>query len=354
MVVGGFMDYNLQVALTSYILFSVFVICTILLIWKWKTRNVKPFMFAAFSWAAFAVHNLFLGTVFLINYLSGTIIWSLYVTSYVFTVVAVLLFVVFIDNVSRESVSVIKISIISAIGGILIYINLFAAYILPEIPFTGFYDLLLDFYLLFLFIFLIQSTLKAPKYLKRIAITLTITTVVLGSLSLIFSGIFLGIGFFLSGIYAAIMNLILVFVLVKNPELLYILPYKVHRLMVIHSKTGISIYDHQFSVSEIDRDLLAGLLSALKQMSLEVLKHGELEEIKFSQGILIFVKAPRITIGLITSKSSKYLRDSLKKFALAFENRYSKILIQNAIDLNQFESAIELIEFFFGNIPSYQ
>ena len=347
------MDYNLQVALTYYILFSVFVICTILLVWKWKTRNVKPFVYASLSWGAFAMMNFLLGTVFVINYLFYYIDWTLYNLGYVFTVVAVLFFVVFIDNVTRESINVIKISIVSAIGVLLIYTNVFSGYILPSIPFMAFYDLLMDFYLLFLFIFLIRSTLKAPKHLKKLSIFLTITTVALGTLSFIFSWIFLGYGFFLSGIYASIMNLILVFVLVRNPELLYILPYRVHRLTVIHRKIGISIYDHQFSISEIDKDLLAGLLSALEQTSIEVLHHGELEEIKLSQGILIFVKANYITIGLITSKSSKHLRDILKKFAKDFERRFTDLLVKDVFDLNQFKPAKELLDFYFGNIPSY-
>ncbi|HUY00027.1 MAG TPA: hypothetical protein VMV49_10770 [Candidatus Deferrimicrobium sp.] len=348
------MDYNIQVVLTSYTLFSVFVICTILLIWKWKTKNVQPFLYAALSWGAFAMQNFLLGTVYLINYFMYYINWPLYSTVYIFTVIAILSFLVFIDNVTRESINVIKISIVSAIGALLIYTTIFRSYILPTIPFAAFYDLLMDFYLIFLFLFLVRSTLKAPKNLKKLSLFLTIITVSLGCLSYIFSWIFYGLGFFLSGFYAAIMNLILVYVLVKNPELLYILPYRVHRLTVIHSKIGISIYDHQFEKSEIDGDLLAGLLSALQQMSIEVLHIGELEEMKLSQGILIFIKANYTTVGLITSKSSKHLRDSLKKFIIEFENRFNNLLIQDVLELNQFKSAIDLIDFFFGNIPSYQ
>lgn len=344
------MDYNLQVALTYFILFTAFVICTILLFWKWKARNVKPFIYAAFSWGSFAMMNLLLGVArFIVSYT----FWIIYNLGYVFTVIAVLFFVLFIDNVTRESINVVAISIVCTIGGLLIYTNVFSGYILPEIPFREFYDLLMDFYLIFLFIFLIRSTLKAPKHLKSLSIFLTLTTVVLGLLSFVGSWIFLGYGFFLSGIYASIMNLVLVFVLVRNPELLYILPYRVQRLTVIHRKINISIFDHQFAKSEIDQDLLAGLLSALEAVSVEVMHHGELEEIKLSEGFLIFVKSENITVGLITSNSSKHLRDSLKKFTKEFEARFKNELVQYAPDLSQFESATEILDFFFGNIPSY-
>ncbi len=337
---------------TSYILSVAFVVSTILLIWKWKTRNVKPFFYAFLSWGAFSVQYLLHGTAFFSKdyFISN----FLYDTSQVFTVIAVLLFVVFIDTVTRESVSVIKIGIVSAIGGVLIYTNYFSDYILPTMPFASFYALILDVYLIIIFIFLVRSTLKAPPHLKKFSLFLTVMTVALGSLSVIFSTIYLTEGYFFSGIYAAIMNLILVIVLVRHPELLYILPYRVHRLTVIHRKIGVSIFDHQFALSDIDQDLLAGLLSALEQTSIEVLHRGELEEVTLSEGILIFVKANYISVGLITSNSSKHLRDSLRKFANEFENQFKDLLVRDVFDLNEFKPANQILDFYFGNIPSYQ
>jgi len=325
------------------------VVSAILLIWKWKTRNVKPFLYASMSWGAFAAQYFLLASAFIVfNGGDLTGYWILDNLSQAFAVVAVLFFVVFIDTVTRESVNVITISIISVIGGLVIYTNIYGNYFL-----FSFYDLLLDLYLIIIFIFLIRSTLKAPEHLKKFSKFLTIMAVTLGSLSLLMSTIFMGSGFFFSGIYASIMNLILVIVLVRHPELLYILPYRVHRLTVIHRRIGISIYDHQFASSDIDEDLLAGLLSALEQTSIEVLHRGELEEVKLSEGFLIFVKTDHITVGLITSKSSKHLRDSLKKFANDFEQRFTDILVKDVFDLMHFESANQLLDFYFGNIPSY-
>ena len=339
-------DVNVLIAL---VLSSAFVISTILLIWKWKTRNVKPFLYAALSWGAFAMQYFLLASA-LIVYSGGdfTGYYILNNISHAFAVVAVLLFVVFIDTVTRESVNVITISIVSVIGGLVIYTNIYGNYFL-----FSFYDLLLDLYLIIIFVFLIRSTLKAPEHLKKFSKFLTIMVVALGSLSLIMSTIFAGSGIFFSGIYASIMNLILVIVLVRHPELLYILPYRVHRLTVIHRKIGISIFDHQFAKADIDEDLLAGLLSALEQTSIEVLHRGELEEVKLSEGILIFVKANYITVGLITSKSSKHLRDSLEKFAKDFEQRFTDLLVKNVFDLTEFESANQLLDFYFGYIPSF-
>ena len=351
------MDYYLLVTLSSLVMFSVFLICAILLFWKGQTKNVKPLSYASLSWGAFAIRYLLQGIAFYSLYVNFVENYSIYyilnILGSVFIVAAVLTFLVFIDTIKRESINVIKFSLVSAVGALLIYVDLFGAYIDDTIPFAAFNDIIMDLYLLFMFEFLIRSTLKAPRNLRTLSIFLCIVTITLGSLTYAFAWIYLGFGYFLTVIYGSVMNFILVIVLVRNPGLLYILPYRVHRLTVIHRKIGISIYDHQFSSSDIDEDLLAGLLNALEQMSVEVLKHGELEEIKLTQGILIFVKSEKITVGLITSKSSTHLRDSLNKFAMAFEARFNQLLDMGAPDLNEFNSAIELIDFYFGNIPSY-
>ena len=84
-----------------------------------------------------------------------------------------------------------------------------------------------------------------------------------------------------------------------------------------------------------------------------MLHRGELEEVKLSEGILIFVKTNYITVGLITSKSSKHLRDSLEKFAKDFEQRFTDLLVKDVFDLTEFESANQLLDFYFGYIPSF-
>ncbi len=136
-----------------------------------------------------------------------------------------------------------------------------------------------------------------------------------------------------------------------EPKLLYILPFTVYRI-VVKDREGYPLFDHDWSKSEISENLFTGFINAIQLMSEEIMNIGGLLDIQLKDGILILHESENITVGLITSKSSKLLRSSVANFTRDFENKFEKILMEGNNDMKEYESAHELIEKHFSNFPS--
>ncbi|TKJ27618.1 MAG: hypothetical protein CEE42_01560 [Promethearchaeota archaeon Loki_b31] len=136
-----------------------------------------------------------------------------------------------------------------------------------------------------------------------------------------------------------------------EPKLLYILPFTVYRI-VVKDREGYPLFDHDWSKSEISENIFTGFINAIQLMSEEIMNMGGLLDIQLDDGILILHESENITVGLITSKSSKLLRYSVTNFTCDFENKFEKILKEGNKDMREYESAHELIEKYFSNFPS--
>jgi len=136
-----------------------------------------------------------------------------------------------------------------------------------------------------------------------------------------------------------------------EPKLLYILPFTVYRI-VVKDREGYPLFDHDWSKSEISENIFTGFINAIQLMSEEIMNMGGLLDINLKDGILILHESENISVGLITSKSSKLLRYSVANFTLDFENKFEKILKEGNKDMREYESAHELIEKYFSNFPS--
>ena len=136
-----------------------------------------------------------------------------------------------------------------------------------------------------------------------------------------------------------------------EPKLLYILPFTVYRI-VVKDREGYPLFDHDWSKSEISENIFTGFINALQLMSEEIMNIGGLLDIQLKDGILILHESKNITVGLITSKSSKLLRSSVANFTRDFENKFGKILEERNNDMREYESAHKLIEKHFSNFPS--
>jgi hypothetical protein len=136
-----------------------------------------------------------------------------------------------------------------------------------------------------------------------------------------------------------------------EPKLLYILPFTVYRI-VVKDREGYPLFDHDWSKSEISENLFTGFINAIQLMSEEIMNMGGLLDIQLKDGILILHESENITVGLITSKSSKLLSSSVTNFTRDFENKFEKILKEGNKDMKEYESAHELIERHFSNFPS--
>ncbi|MFX1278966.1 MAG: hypothetical protein ACFFA3_06075, partial [Promethearchaeota archaeon] len=144
--------------------------------------------------------------------------------------------------------------------------------------------------------------------------------------------------------------IIFTFAIIREPKLLYIFPFTVYRI-VVKDKEGHPLYDHDWSESNISETIFTGFLNAVQLMSTEVMHIGGLLDINLEGGILVLKESERITVGLVASKSSKLLRDSVVNFTKGFELKFDKELKASIQDLKAYNSAYELIEKYFSNFP---
>ncbi|GAH87558.1 unnamed protein product, partial [marine sediment metagenome] len=92
--------------------------------------------------------------------------------------------------------------------------------------------------------------------------------------------------------------------------------------------------------------------NAVQLMSPEVMNIGGLLSIDLTEGILILKESDYITIGLVASKSSKLLRDSLIGFSKDFEEKFQRELKKSIIDKKEYMATYELVEKYFSNFSS--
>ena len=137
---------------------------------------------------------------------------------------------------------------------------------------------------------------------------------------------------------------------IREPKLLYIFPFTIYRI-VVKNREGHPLFDHDWSESNIEESIFTGFLNAVQLMSEEVMDIGGLLDINLEEGILILKESERITVGLVSSKSSRLLRDSVVSFTTDFEEKFDRELKNSIVDMSSYDSAYELIEKHFSNFP---
>jgi len=138
--------------------------------------------------------------------------------------------------------------------------------------------------------------------------------------------------------------------IVKEPKLLYILPFTIYRITV-RDNNGITLFDHDWSNSEISEKVFSGFLNALQLMSDKVMRVGNPVDIHLEEGVLILRGSKFISVGLVASKSSQLLRDSVEHFSVEFEEKFERILKQSCKVKEEYYAAYELLEKYFSNFP---
>ena len=273
-------------------------------------------------------------------------------------VIATFFLLIAIDYSKRESVSPIKMLYMGILGTLVVYFawqpDAFVRaswYGYPSFDVSGrlriavgvlllTYGLSLCYYVLIIF-------LKSPTNLKKDALMLFIGSIIVG----IITPIVLVLTDLVFTVPIGVLIMAIVFV--KEPKIFFVLPFKANRLTVIHNLSGMSLYDYQWSETEIEEHLLAGLLQAVKQMSIEVLRKGEIKEIILTNGSLIFYQSQYITVGLLASKISNYLKDCLEKFTFAFERKFESDIKTKYVEYSRFSVARELINEYFEFVVKY-
>ena len=205
----------------------------------------------------------------------------------------------------------------------------------------------------YIFYWGIKTLNNAPFLIKKEAYLFFLGIFVASVVSMIFYILYLIDPFYIvvSNLALLIGFLIITLSVMIEPKLLYILPFTVYRIMV-KDREGYPLFDHDWSKSEISENIFTGFINAVQLMSEEIMNIGGLLDIQLKDGILILHESENITVGLITSKSSKLLRSSVANFTRDFEIKFEKILMEGNKDMKEYESAQELIEKHFSNFPS--
>ncbi|GAH53172.1 unnamed protein product, partial [marine sediment metagenome] len=222
---------------------------------------------------------------------------------------------------------------------------------------AGMFEVMEDFLSFFLFIPVFYWGLKtwtnAPFSIKKEALIFFIGMIIVAPISLgvlifyywdpvfiIYSDITMSIGVF-----------IICIAIFMEPKILYILPFSVFRIFV-KDRNGYPLFDHDWSESGISEPIFTGFINAVQLMSDEVMNIGGLLSIDLTEGILILYESEYITVGLVASKSSKLLRDSLIGFSKDFQIKFKRELKKSIRDKKEYITAYELIDKYFSNFPS--
>jgi hypothetical protein len=153
-----------------------------------------------------------------------------------------------------------------------------------------------------------------------------------------------------SDIIIAVGIIIISVAIVKEPKILYILPFTVYRI-IVKDKEGHPLFGNDWSESDINEKIFSGFLNAVQLMSEEVMNIGGLLDVNLAKGILTLYESDKITVGLVASKSSKLLRASVKNFSIDFENLFKLELEQSIREPSRYNAAYGLIDKHFSNFP---
>jgi uncharacterized membrane protein YhdT len=285
---------------------------------------------------------------------------------YIFQVIGTVSFLIFIENSSNVYMNPIRISFLSIICYLYIS-NTFDPTMNEVIPDYGvhvigtlrIYQILFgvsNFYLNFIWIYKIWKA--APEELRKKSTNTLLLGGIIGNIIPVLLYI-IATKFILLGIIPffihAIGLVIIVFVLRKDPRLINVLPFMAHRIVVIHRKSGLLLYEHAWSSKKFNDNILSGLFYALEKISTLELLSGELDQMIFQQGFVNFKHGESCTVALISNKYSTYLETCLSEFSAAFEKTILELNLadQEFVVKEDYEFAKALIQKYFVNIPSH-
>jgi hypothetical protein len=145
----------------------------------------------------------------------------------------------------------------------------------------------------------------------------------------------------------------------KKPQLLYVLPFKAVKLMVVDSSSGINIYSHNWSEETIQVNdlLITSVIQSITVFVKEALKRGTIQEIILEEATISVRTHPdhEIFFILISDQLSYTLTSGLELFAKEFINKYASLLRDDIgqMETRLFSSAEELIPTCFPYVPKY-
>ena len=275
--------------------------------------------------------------------------------------------IIFIELSKKEHVSPIKISMLMIIEALIFIITFYVPDNWEIIPGYGIHNkgilriaqiIYLFYFMIFYFLWSFHTWRKAPADLKRLTSYLfigsAIFSIVTGVMYAIgtFIKTFNAIGFFVNGIGA----FITILVILKDPRIIYILPFKAYRILVVDTIASVALFKYDWAkAGEVEENIFTMMIQAIGSVLEEILKKGDVQEIQMDRAVLLIKhnKENNIASVLITSKFSKSLRYGLKRFNDEFVGRFQRSL-ENPRKVSDFVEGSKIVEDVFDFVPSYK
>ncbi len=272
---------------------------------------------------------------------------------------------IFIDLIKKERVSSIKITSVLLIEITLLYFT-FTPGGMQIIPGYGVHIvgtlrivqiIFLFYYVLTYFNWSYLTWKRAPSELKQLVNFLLFGSILFSfvTATLYFLGTFIKMFNSLGFITHSLGALFTIIVIWKEPKVIYILPFKAYRLLVVETNAGIGLFKHDWAkLRAVDENVFTMVLQAVGSILDELLKKGAIREIKMDRAVLLIQHNEDYPVAsvLVTTKSSKSLRYGLKKFNSQFIEEF-KSHFGGLYEVSRFKKAKVLVEEFFDFVPDY-
>jgi len=225
-----------------------------------------------------------------------------------------------------------------------------------NVNWIGLYELFGSFFIFFVgtasIYWGLKTWLNAPFLIKKESFIFFMGTVINGPITLIIYLLYYWNPIFILLAYATtgLGNLVVSIAIIKEPKLLYILPFTIYRITV-RDRKGNALFNHDWSHITINESVFTGFLNAVQHMSKEVINMGGVLDIKLEEGIFTLHESDLISVALVSSKSSKLLAECITGFAKDFQVKYNKELKDFCTEKEKYEDSYDLIEKYFSNFP---
>ena len=351
---------NLLLVLTTSIAGILNIICFILLFLYAKKRNNRlvylfsaNWLFQALFWILDAASHYYYSTL-------------LMAIAIVPQLIGVPCLFIFIDLIKKERVSSVKMSILFLIEILLLILTFIPGgmEIVPDygVHIVGSLRILqivfLIYYVLTFFSWSYLTWKRAPKELKQLvnfllfgSILFSFVTAFMYALGGLFK-MYNSIGFITHSLGA----LFTIIVIWKDPKIIYILPFKAYRILVVDTNAGTGLFKYDWAeLKAVDENIFSMVLQAVGSILDEVLKKGEIREIKMDQAVLLIQHDRNSPVAsvLVTSKSSKSLKYGLKKFNSEFIETFQSQFDQ-LYEVSRFKDAKKIADRIFDFVPEYK
>jgi hypothetical protein len=167
-----------------------------------------------------------------------------------------------------------------------------------------------------------------------------------------FIKLFNSIAFLSNGVGA----LITIIVVLKEPKVIYILPFTAYRILVIDTHGGTALFRYDWAdIGKVEENIFSALLQSVANILDDILKKGEVREIQMDRAILLIQHNKKYPIAsvLVSSKSSKSLRYALRNFNEEFISNFYRDE-NDFFEVSQFESAKSLVGKIFDFVPEHK